>query len=181
MIANLNALSSQAATASNASHSGVICLGELLQRHSEPVASLIEPGLLPASGILFIGGEPKLGKSLLAANFALALASGCSRAGFEVPVSRRVLICQFELPTAQFAQRLHRMRQPIGSLADSNLFVDTRATGHLLSTPLGLQHFLDSARATNAEVIVLDPLYSTHDQDENDTRAMTALCQSLLR
>src|SRR6266581_626145 len=27
----------------------------------------------------------------------------------------------------------------------------------------------------------LDPLYSTHDQDENDTRAMAALCQTLLR
>jgi hypothetical protein len=30
-------------------------------------------------------------------------------------------------------------------------------------------------------VIVLDPLYSAHDQDENDTRAMAALCQTLLR
>ena len=29
--------------------------------------------------------------------------------------------------------------------------------------------------------MVLDPLYSTHDQDENDTRAMAALCQSPLR
>jgi hypothetical protein len=28
---------------------------------------------------------------------------------------------------------------------------------------------------------VLDPLYSAHDQDENDTRAMAALCQSLLK
>src|SRR5207248_4393774 len=37
------------------------------------------------------------------------------------------------------------------------------------------------ARAVNAEVIVLDPLYSAHDQDENDTRAMSALCQSLLQ
>jgi hypothetical protein len=26
-----------------------------------------------------------------------------------------------------------------------------------------------------------NPLYSTHDQDENDTRSMAALCQSLLR
>ena len=32
-----------------------------------------------------------------------------------------------------------------------------------------------------AEVIILDPLYSAHDQDENDTRAMAALCQTLLR
>jgi hypothetical protein len=30
-------------------------------------------------------------------------------------------------------------------------------------------------------VVAIDPLYSTHDQDENDTRAMAALCQSLLR
>ena len=37
------------------------------------------------------------------------------------------------------------------------------------------------AHAAAAEVIILDPLYSTHDQDENDTRAMAALCQSLLR
>jgi hypothetical protein len=35
--------------------------------------------------------------------------------------------------------------------------------------------------AAAAEIIVLDPPYSTHDQDENDTRAMAALCQSLLR
>jgi hypothetical protein len=124
---------------------------------------------------------PKLGKSLLAANLALALASGSSHAGFEVPLARRVLICQFELPTSQFAQRLHTMRQSIGSAADSNLFVDTQAAGHLLSTSHGLDHFLGAARDANADVIVLDPLYSTHDQDENDTRAMSALCQSLLR
>jgi hypothetical protein len=59
--------------------------------------------------------------------------------------------------------------------------VDTRAGGNLLSAPQGLNHFLHAARQAAAEVIVLDPLYSTHDQDENDTRSMAALCQSLLR
>jgi hypothetical protein len=44
-----------------------------------------------------------------------------------------------------------------------------------------LNHFLAAAKAAAAEVIILDPLYSTHDQDENDTRSMAALCQSLLR
>src|SRR5438477_2704844 len=143
--------------------------------------ALIEPGLLPSSGILFVGGEPKVGKSLLVANLALALASGSSRGGFQVPTSRRVLICQFELPTSQFAARLAPMRKPIGSAADSNLFIDTEAAGHLLSTPRGLDHFLRAIRTAKAEVVVLDPLYSTHDQDENDTRAMAALCQTLLR
>ena len=159
----------------------VVSLAELLHDHPTPAPSLIEPGLLPAEGILFVGGEPKVGKSLLVANLALALAAGGSHAGFLVPAPRRVLICQFELPTPQFALRLATMRQALGNAADSNLFVDTRPVGHLLSSTAGLNHFLTSARSAKAEVIVLDPLYSTHDQDENDTRAMAALCQSLLR
>jgi hypothetical protein len=69
----------------------------------------------------------------------------------------------------------------VGAAADQNLLVDTRAGGNLLSASQGLNHFLSAARQAAAEVIVLDPLYSTHDQDENDTRSMAALCQSLLR
>ena len=168
-------------SASSKSAPSVLSLVELLADRPAPEPCLIEPGLLPSEGILFIGGEPKAGKSLLAANLALALASGGDHAGFHVPSPRRVLICQFELPTPQFALRLATMRKSIGNRADSNLFVDTRVGGHLLSSQAGLNHFLQSARSARAEVIVIDPLYSTHDQDENDTRAMAALCQSLLR
>jgi len=165
-----------------ASVATVFSLGQLLeQQPATPPASLVEPGLLPAQGILFVGGEPKVGKSLLVANLALSLAAGSNRLGFPVPAPRRVLVCQFELPIPQFVSRLATMRHALGSAADQNLFVDTRATGHLLSAPQGLQHFLAAAQAAAAEIIVLDPLYSTHDQDENDTRAMAALCQSLLR
>src|SRR3989442_2751807 len=160
---------------------GVLSLGQLLEHSPTPMAALIEPGLLPASGILFVGGEPKGGKSILVANLALALASGFSRAGFHVPAARRVLICQFELPAAQFARRLAPMRSPIGEAADSNLLIDIEAAGHLLNAPRGLDHFIRAIRAAKADVVVLDPLYSTHDQDENDTRAMAALCQTLLR
>lgn len=163
------------------SQRSVLSLGELLRSSPAPEPSLIEPGLLPAQGILFVGGEPKVGKSLLVANLALALAAGSSRAGFEVRQARPVLICQFELPTGQFALRLARMREALGAAADENLFVDTRAAGHLLSTRPGLHHFLGAARSVQAEVIVIDPLYSAHDRDENDTRAMAALCQTLLR
>jgi hypothetical protein len=160
----------------------VLSLAQLLvQQSPAPPPCLVEPSLLPAQGILFVGGEPKVGKSLLVANLALSLAAGSDRLGFPVPAPRRVLVCQFELPIPQFVSRLATMRQAMGDAADQNLFVDTRATGHLLSAPQGLQHFLAAAQAAAAEIIVLDPLYSTHDQDENDTRAMAALCQSLLR
>ena len=160
----------------------VLSLAQLLERQSlAPPPCLVEPGLLPVQGILFVGGEPKVGKSLLVANLALSLAAGSDRLGFPVPTARRVLVCQFELPIPQFVSRLATMRRVLGSAADQNLFIDTRATGHLLSAPQGLQHFLSAAQAASAEIIILDPLYSTHDQDENDTRAMAALCQSLLR
>jgi hypothetical protein len=122
-----------------------------------------------------------VGKSLLVANLALALAAGSNRVGFPVPAARRVLVCQFELPLSQFVSRLSTMRHALGPAADHHLLVDTQATGHLLSAPQGLSHFLLAAQRAAAEVIVLDPLYSTHDQDENDTRAMAALCQTLLR
>ena len=160
----------------------VLSLAQLLERQSPtPPPCLVEPGLLPVQGILFVGGEPKVGKSLLVANLALSLAAGSDRLGFPVPTARRVLVCQFELPIPQFVSRLATMRRVLGSAADQNLFIDTRATGHLLSAPQGLQHFLTAAQAAAAEIIILDPLYSTHDQDENDTRSMAALCQSLLR
>lgn len=161
----------------------VVSLEQLLagRGESEPEC-WIGPGALPPQGILFVGGEPKVGKSLLVANLALALAAGQDHAGFVVPQRRRVLMCQFELPTGQFAERMAAMRSRLGPTgADTNLLVDTRAAGHFLSAPQGMNHFLAAARAAGAEVIVLDPLYSAHDQDENDTRAMAALCQSLLR
>ncbi|MFH1873371.1 MAG: AAA family ATPase [Pseudomonadota bacterium] len=167
---------------SQAAQPSVLSLAQLLtEQPAAPPPGWIEPGLLPPQGILFVGGEPKVGKSLLVANLALALAAGNHRVGFTIPAARRVLVCQFELPTPQFVSRLATMRRAMGAAADHNLLVDTRATGHLLSAPRGLHHFLNAARQASAEVIVLDPLYSTHDQDENDTRSMAALCQSLLR
>src|SRR5436305_8818769 len=128
-----------AAAREKAAEPSVLSLAQLLERQP-PTAPpcLVEPGLLPPEGILFVGGEPKVGKSLLVANLALALAAGKDRAGFTIPAARRVLVCQFELPMPQFVGRLASMRRAVGAAADQNLLVDTRAGGNLLSAPQGL-------------------------------------------
>ena len=67
----------------------VLSLAQLLeQQPATAPACLIEPGLLPPHGILFVGGEPKVGKSLLVANLALSLAAGADRMGFAIPAPR---------------------------------------------------------------------------------------------
>src|SRR5437868_8663051 len=106
----------------------VLSLAQLLEQQppSAPPC-LVEPGLLPPQGILFVGGEPKVGKSLLVANLALALAAGEDRLGFTIPAPRRVLLCHFELPLMQFAQRLALMRPSLGARADNRLFKIGRA------------------------------------------------------
>ena len=97
----------------------VLSLAQLLaEQPAEPPSGWIEPGLLPPQGILFVGGEPRVGKSLLVANLALGLAAGEDRAGFTIPAARRVLVCQFELPVAQFVSRLAAMRHSLGAAAD---------------------------------------------------------------
>ena len=127
------------ATARRDAEHSVRSLAQLLEQ--QPAAAppcLVEPGLLPSQGILFVGGEPKVGKSLLVANLALSLAAGSDRTGFPIPAPRRVLVCQFELPVPQFVSRLATMRRVLGTAADERLFVDTRAAGHLLSATQGL-------------------------------------------
>src|SRR5437016_13905556 len=97
----------------------VLSLAQLLeQQPSSAPPCLVEPGLLPPQGILFVGGEPKVGKSLLVANLALSLAAGVDRLGFSISARRRVLICQFELPVPQFVSRLSLMRRALGATAD---------------------------------------------------------------
>src|SRR5205809_7981945 len=92
----------------------VLSLAQLLaEQPAVPPPGWIEPGLLPPQGILFVGGEPKVGKSLLVANLALALAAGEDRLGFSIPARHRVLICQFELPVPQFVSRLALMRRAL--------------------------------------------------------------------
>src|SRR5215469_14674460 len=100
---------------SAAKNSTVLSLAQLLEQQPPTTPYWIEPGLLPAQGILFVGGEPKVGKSILVANLALSLAAGLNRTGFSIPTPRRVLICQFELPLPQFVSRLALMRRGLGA------------------------------------------------------------------
>jgi RecA-family ATPase len=87
----------------------VLSLAQLLgQQPSAAPPGLVETGLLPPQGILFVGGEPKVGKSLVVASLALSLAAGEDRLGVSIAARRRVLICQLELLLRKLASKPRR-------------------------------------------------------------------------
>ena len=147
-----------------------------------PPPCLVEPGLLPPQGILFVGGEPKVGKSLLVANLALSLAAGRTASAFPSPRRAACSSASSSCRSPQFVSRLAIMRRAMGAAADRESpggYARHRPSAQRRAGAESLRG--GRAKAASAEIIVLDPLYSTHDQDENDTRAMAALCQALLR
>src|SRR5258708_34004974 len=100
------------AASQKAPEATVLSLAQLLeQQPASAPPCLVEPGLLPPQGILFVGGEPKVGKSLLVANLALSPAAGSGRAGFSIPAPRRASICPCDLPVPQIVIRLTAMRE----------------------------------------------------------------------
>ena len=61
----------------------VLSLGSVTGGAARCSAALLggTEGLLPPQGILLVGGEPKVGKSLLVANLALSVAAGAESIG----------------------------------------------------------------------------------------------------
>src|SRR5207248_687961 len=79
------------AAATKSASPTVLSLAQLLeQQPSSAPPCLVEPGLLPPQGILFVGGEPKVGKSLLVANLALSLAAGVAHSSASVVASSKI-------------------------------------------------------------------------------------------
>ena len=169
--------------AARSRRAAVLSLAQLLQRAARRAAAWLDrAGTAAAAGHPVRRRRAQGGQeSLLVANLALALAAGKDRAGFHhsgcapcsgLPVrTAHPAVCRASGDDAPTRGRGRRPK-PAGGYARHRSSAQRAA---------GTESLSHAARAAAAEVIVLDPLYSTHDQDENDTRSMAALCQSLLR
>src|SRR5207245_2892286 len=100
----------------------VLSLAQLLERQSPaPPPCLVEPGLLPAQGILFVGGEPKVGKSLLVALLAdiiFLLTTYTTHLQVSNALSAVAALCKMLLRSSQASRAalivVHHVRKSIG-------------------------------------------------------------------
>jgi AAA domain-containing protein/MarR family protein len=148
-----------------------------LVKTASPVEWLVE-GLLLKSGAAILGGAPKAGKSFLALDLCVAVASGTIGAGhFRVAAACPVTLLCAEDPSAVLAQRL-------AALARSrSLVLDDLPIEVIVEAVVRLPEALPRLAATLARsrpgLLLLDPLIRLHRADENSATEMAVVLDGL--
>lgn len=141
---------------------------------------LIDPpdivqGLIPASGVVVLAGQPKSKKTFLLLNLYASLIDGrpfLGRAVMPTPAAFFFL----EGRPAAIQKRLRRIIS-LGDFGRHQVAIHPRA--FRLDTRRGLDQLCDAIDATGVRVIVVDPLVFAHRQDENSNTQMGALLHEL--
>lgn len=138
--------------------------------------------LLPKRGKMFIGGEAKSFKSMLALNIAYDLSEGLDVLGsFKVVgKGKRVLLIEQEIGEVRLRERLaaiHKARA--GPHVGSNLWVVSKDLGARLDTDEGLAIIKGHIEQAAPHVIIFDPLRKFHNLDEDSSTAMGGMMKVL--
>jgi KaiC/GvpD/RAD55 family RecA-like ATPase len=127
---------------------------------------IVEP-LLPARRLVALYSAPKVGKSLLMLEIAVAVARGTEVLGTTPDRARHVLYVDFENdPQNDIRERLTDMRYTPADL--THLHYLSYPTLAALDTERGSQELLAAALHYQAEVIVIDTVSRSVDGDENE-------------
>lgn len=140
----------------------------------------IVAGLIEEGDQVVLSGPPKAGKSLLASQLALAVASGGRFLRWNALEPRRVLYVNLELRPKRFGKRL------IAQVGDVSLFrrYDNMLTVNALRT-LDIRNaddvatFAGKVKELGVQLVVWDVLARMHSADENDNPSMRAVMHAI--
>ncbi len=144
---------------------------------ASPVQWLVQD-LLLESGAAILGGAPKAGKTFLALDLCVAVASGTVAAGhFRVPQARPATLLCAEDPSPVLAARL-------AALACSrSVALHALALEVIVEPTVRLPEALPRLAATLARshpgLLLLDPLIRLHRADENSAQEMAVILDGL--
>lgn len=146
-----------------------------------PQLSWLVPSYIPHPGLVLLIGEPKAGKSFLALQLAMHVASGTPFLGQPI-VAAPVLYLQFDTSETVWRQRLDHLRSAGLQLPEKLLLVhpdDQPPQINVLSaqTQVLLRGALE---ACNPTLIVVDVLRECHNADEQDSTAMKSVGDALM-
>src|SRR5690349_294491 len=111
---------------------------------------------------------PSAGKSMLVTTLIHALAQGASLWGVFPTRRARVLVVQADMTAALYQERL----KPSGAVDGDVAFLLTDAFPFDVRALTGLEAPIAEARAFAPDVVFVDTLRKTHNDDENDSAAV---------
>jgi RecA-family ATPase len=142
-------------------------VSDLLTAASQPDVWVLE-GLIEAGDQVVLAGAPKSGKSLMASQIALAVASGGKFLGWKAPTQRKVLYVNLELRPKRFGRRLIAQVGGARHLSHHTnlLTINDLRTLDILNPTLR-DEFAELVRSENIELVIWDVLARMHGEDEN--------------
>jgi hypothetical protein len=156
-----------------------VCRAACLAEKPESHRWLIE-GLWADEAVGIVGGQPKCGKSFLALDLAVAVASGVpALRRFPVPRPGPVLLFAAEDPLHVVRERLEAIAKAAGVDFDPlDVHVITQPTLRLDLDP-DRERLRQTVAALRPRLLVLDPLVRLHRIDENAAGEVAPLLASL--
>jgi hypothetical protein len=148
-----------------------------LASNAEPLRWIAD-GLFLESGAGILGGAPKSGKSFLALELCVAIASGTPCAGhFPIRCPGPVTLLCAEDPQPVLVERLRALCNARSvSLESLPIHVIVEPAVRL---PDGLDRLSATIEATHARLLLLDPLIRLHRADENSAAEMSVILDGL--
>ncbi len=140
----------------------------------------IVEGLIRETSICFLVGEEGCGKSILAMNLGLAIATGKDTIlNYKIHKKGKVLYLNNELPFPEFVSRFKKMVKPNGHYQTDklqNFIIPDRF-------PLLSEYKIEldaKCRQEKPILIIIDCLYWTHNNKENDNSEMKNFLRDLV-
>jgi len=139
--------------------------------HEDEVLSYLVQDIIPEIGITLIHAKPKIGKSLLATNLAIAVAKGDEFLG-KATKAGAVLLLQLEDPNPQIRARLNAM----GVSSEDRIFIKS---GKFQITDKQDRESLEGMIVENdLKLVIVDPFVFSHNvESENDAPGMASVLQ----
>ena len=161
---------------------GILTGAEYLALPRDRETWLLRP-LIPQGGAAALYGDPKLGKSYLAVQLALALTGAQpSWLGFHVSTVGRVVYLQLDTPGSLWSQRLKDLRRA-GLPIDRIHFADRETLEHYpfdILQPAHLAYIKTLVREIQPTTVIVDTVRESHSGDEDSSTVMRNVISNLV-
>lgn len=163
--AGLSLFSALDKDALQAEFDGLLVNAESLLTTTPPPSDPVVEGFFDTGDKVALFAKSKQRKSFATLQLAMAIAAGRDDLGFVIPKERVVLTCQLEIKPDHNHRRVIRMAEAV--MLDARAFSDRLTIMNGRGKSITMDKIIEAAKLTQAEVVIIDPVYKLGVGDES--------------